>query len=137
MARKNTDYFKDYYKEHRKSILIRSQLNYQNNREKRREQQMGYRETEGYKKIKKQCDERIKEQRHLSSEISNNAGILGNRYTEEEDHTIILYKECYKEPYRVVAKLLNRSMKGVEYRYNLLRKKREEGDDTIPCYLAS
>lgn len=132
---KDPNYSKEYYQANKDIIKDRSRLNYINNIEERREQQMNYRETDGYKVIKKQCDKRIQKQRRESSVISSNAGVLGTKYTEEEDYTIILYKEHHKESYKVVAKLLNRSMKGVEYRYNLLRKKREEGDDSIPTFL--
>jgi len=132
---KDPDYHSKYYLANKEKIKAKSKKNYAINKEARKKQTMGYRETEGYKAIKKQCDKRIHKQRKKSSIVSEEAGVLGTRYTEEEDATIILYKEKYKTVYREIATMLNRSMKGVEYRYNLLRKKREDGDETIVTYL--
>ena len=129
------NYFQNYYLRNQDIIKTRSIKRYEENKEQVKRTTAEYRKSDEYKAIKKECDRRIHAQRKQSSIKSANDGKLGLEYSDIEDNIIILNKELHKKPYRVTADELSRSMKGIEYRYNLLRKKREAGDESIPCYL--
>lgn len=116
------DYFKKYYQENKEHIKKRCIERYNNNnKDTIRATAVKYRKSDSYKVSKAKSNRIIQDARKLSSAKSELEGKLGKAYTPEEDETILLYKN--KMTYRKLAELLSRSMKGVEYRYNLLRKR--------------
>ena len=129
------DCHKAYYQANKEVITNRSKKRYEMKKDGIKRTTAEYRKSEDYKKSKAISNQRVKIARRKSSIKAELQGKLGVAYTDIEDTFIIQHKEEFHTTYQVIADELSRSMKGVEYRYNLLRKRREAGDDSIPTFL--
>ena len=128
------EYYKKYYEENKEHLKAKSNKRYHENKDKIKRTTAEYRKSDDYKISKAKSNQRIQDQRRLSSVKADLSGKLGVAYTDKEDVYIIRAKESLGHTYQAIADELERSMKGVEYRYNLLRKKREAGDESIPSF---
>lgn len=122
-------YHSEYYLANKERLKANARKNYKDNKKDRLEKAKVYRKTKSFKSSKRKSDiNRIEENTRLSKK-SSELGILGKPYTLEEDKTIMLYKTHYKSTNKFIAVMLNRSAKGIEYRYSLLKKKAKDERD--------
>jgi len=127
------EYFKKYYVENKDKIREKSRARYEAKKPYIREQTKKYRTTKGYKKSKAQSTAKIQAERELSSILAKESGTYGKGYTYEEDKSILLYKEQLGCTYKYIAEeILKRSIKGIEYRYNYLKKMRAKSKSNNP-----
>jgi len=123
---KDSTYHSKYYLANKEKLKAKARKNYKDNREDRLEKAKGYRKTKSFKSSKRKSDIKRIEENAFLSKRSAELGILGRPYTLEEDKTIMLYKTHYKSTNKFIAEILDRSIKGIEYRYSLLKKKAKD-----------